>query len=97
LWNAYTNDYGPRGLYLSTSTDLVNWTKPRLVATLEWFLAQEPNGNWTYAYFSLLDPGAPELNFSMIGSHPDLYYVRLDNNGSGRVLFRQAITLTLNQ
>jgi hypothetical protein len=97
LWNAYTNDYGPRGLYLSTSTDLVNWTKPRLVATLEWFLAQEPNGNWTYAYFSLLDPGAPDLNFSMIGSHPDLYYVRLDNNGSGRVLFRQAITLTLNQ
>jgi hypothetical protein len=96
LWNPWSNEYGAKGFYLSTSTDLVNWTKPRLVATVDQFLAQEPAGSWSYAYFSLIDPAAPDLNFAMIGDHPDLYYVRFANDGSSRVLFRQAIALTLN-
>jgi hypothetical protein len=95
LWDPWDNEYGTPGLYLSTSTDLVNWTQPTLVATLGQFLAQEPAGSWSYAYFSLIDPAAPDLNFSVVGDHPYLYYVRLDNTGSGRVLFRQGITLTL--
>ena len=94
LWNPWSNEYGPRGFYLSTSTDLFNWTKPTRVATLEQFLAQEPAGSWSYAYFSLIDPAAPDLNFSVIGGHPYLYYVRFDNNSGDRVLFRQGITLT---
>jgi hypothetical protein len=97
LWNPWDNEYGRKGFYLSTSTDLVNWTKPTLVATLDQFLAQEPEGSWSYAYFSLIDPAAPDLNFSIIGDHPYLYYVRFDNNSSDRVLFQQGITLTLNQ
>ena len=94
LWDPWNNEYGTPGLYLSTSTDLVHWTKPVLVARLEQFLAQEPAGSWSYAYFSLLDRTAPDLNFSMIGGHPDLYYVRFDNDGQGRVLYRQGIELT---
>jgi hypothetical protein len=97
LWNPWNNEYGAKGFYLSTSTDLVHWTKPTLVATVEQFLAQEPTGNWSYAYFSLIDPAAPDLSFSVIGDHPYLYYVRFDPNGSSRVLFRQGIKLTLNQ
>jgi hypothetical protein len=96
LWNPWDNEYGRKGLYLSTSADLVNWTKPTLVATVDQFLAQEPKGSWSYAYFSLIDPAAPDLNFSIIGDHPYLYYVRFDNNSSGRVLFRQGIRLTEN-
>jgi hypothetical protein len=96
LWDPWDNEYGEKGLYLSTSTDLVNWTKPRLVATVNQFLAQETKGSWSYAYFSLIDPDAPDLNFSVIGDHPYLYYVRFDNNSSGRILFRQKITLTVN-
>jgi hypothetical protein len=95
LWDPWSNEYGPRGFYLSTSTDLVHWTKPTLVATLEQFLAQEPPGSWSYAYFSLIDPAAPDLNFSIVGDQPYLYYVRFDNNSNDRVLFRQGITLTL--
>jgi hypothetical protein len=95
LWNPWTNEYGAKGFYLSTSTDLVNWTKPTLVATLDQFLAQEPRGSWSYAYFSLIDPAAPDLNFSIVGSQPYLYYVRFNSDGSSRVLFRQGITLTL--
>jgi hypothetical protein len=96
LWNPWTNEYGAKGFYLSTSSDLVNWTKPTLVATLDQFLAQEPTGSWSYAYFSLIDPAAPDRNFSIIGDHPYLYYVRFDNNSSGRVLFRQEIKLSVN-
>jgi hypothetical protein len=95
LWNPWTNEYGAKGFYLSTSTDLVNWTKPTLVATLDQFLAQEPPGSWSYAYFSLIDPAAPDLNFSIVGDQPYLYYVRFNSDGSSRVLFRQGITLTL--
>ncbi|HEY6303287.1 MAG TPA: hypothetical protein VIX14_09495 [Terriglobales bacterium] len=97
LWNPWTNEYGAKGFYLSTSTDMVNWTKPTLVATLDQFLDREPKGSWSYAYFSLIDPAAPDMNFSIIGDHPYLYYVRFANNGSSRVLFRQGIELTLNQ
>ena len=98
LWNPWTTEYGERGLYLSTSTDMVNWTKPTLVATLDQFLDQEPIGIWSYAYFTLIDPDAPDLNFSVVGDHPYLYYVRLNNQNSGyRVLFRQRIDLSLIQ
>jgi hypothetical protein len=95
LWDPWDTEYGVPGLYLSTSTDMVNWTKPTLVATLDWFLKQEPKGSWQYAYFSLIDPTATDMNFAVVGEHPYLYYVRLANNGQGRVMFRQGITLTL--
>jgi len=97
LWNPWTNEYGEKGFYLSTSTDLLHWTKPTLVATLDQFLAQEPKGSWSYAYFSLIDPDAPDMSFSIIGEHPYLYYVRFANGGSNRILFRQRINLTVNQ
>ena len=76
---------------------MVNWTKPTLVATVDQFLDQEPKGSWSYAYFSLIDPAAQDLNFSVVGEHPYLYYVRFANDGSNSTLFRQGITLTMNQ
>jgi hypothetical protein len=95
LWDYWDNELGPPGLYLTTSTDFVNWTKPQLVVTLKDLLADDPKGSWLYAYFSLLDPTAPDPNFSTIGDHPYLYYVRLDNNSQNRVLFRRRIKLTV--
>jgi hypothetical protein len=97
IFNGYDNEYGPEGLYLTTSTDLVNWTTPTLVITLAKLLEQEPTGNWQYAYFTLLDPNAPDMNFSVIGDQPYLYYVRLNNDSYlGRTLFRQPIQLSAN-
>jgi hypothetical protein len=97
IFNGYDNEYGPEGLYLTTSTDLVNWTTPTLVITLAKLLEQEPTGNWQYAYFTLLDPAAPDMNFSTIGDQPYLYYVRLNNDSYlGRTLFRQPIQLSVN-
>jgi hypothetical protein len=98
LWDYWDNELGPPGLYLTTSTDLVNWTKPRLVVTLAKLRENDPKGSWLYAYFSLIDPDAPDLNFSIIGDHPYLYYVRLNiKNVSDRIVFRQKVKLTLNQ
>jgi len=97
LWDYWDHELGPPGMYLTTSTDLVNWTKPTLVVTLADILKNDPKGSWLYADFSLIDPTAPDMNFSIIGDHPYLYYVRLDLNGQDRVLFRQPITLTVNQ
>ena len=99
LWDPWNTAYGPEGLYLSTSTDLISWTQPTLIVTQAQLLAKEPKGSWSYAYFSLLDPRSKDSNFSSMSSHPYLYYVRFDNNNPPyvRVLFRQGIKLALNQ
>jgi hypothetical protein len=95
LWDYWDNTLGPPGMYLTTSTDMVHWTKPSLVVTVKELLTEDEPGNWLYAYFSLIDPDASDLNFSTLGDHPYLYYVRLNNNNTGeRVLFRRRITLT---
>jgi hypothetical protein len=96
LWDPWNTAYGPEGLYLSTSTDLTNWSLPTLVVSQAELLAKEPKGNWSYLYFSLLDPRSKDANFSSLGSHPYVYYVRMDNNNPpyARVLFRQGIKLT---
>jgi hypothetical protein len=98
LWDYWDHTLGEPGLYLTTSTDLVNWTKPRRVVTVKELGANDPPGSWLDAYFSLIDPNAPDLNFSIIGDHPYLYYVRLNNNNVyDRAVFRQQIDLTLHQ
>lgn len=97
LWDYWDTELGPPGLYLTTSSDMVNWTTPALVVTLADITAQDPKGSWLYAYFSLIDPDAPDMNFSMVGDHPYLYYTRLNlNNVYERVLFRQRVKLTLH-
>jgi hypothetical protein len=98
LWDYWDNELGPLGLYLTTSTDLVNWTKPQLIANLAQIKAHDPKGSYLYAYFSLIDPAATGLNFETIGDEPYVYYVRLNNNNVyDRVLFRQKVRLKLHQ
>lgn len=96
LFDPWNTAYGPPGAYLSTSPDLIHWSTPTLLATVADLLAKEPAGNWSYAYFSLLDPQCADANFSRIGDEPYLYYVRFDNNHPPyvRTLFRQKIKLT---
>ena len=96
LWDPWNTAYGAPGLYLSTSADLVHWSKPTAVITLEQLRASEPRGNWSYLYFSLIDPKSADPNFSTVTDTPDLYYVRMDDNHGPytRVLFRQRLTLS---
>ena len=71
------------------------WGKPMLAMTLNQMLRREPEGNWSYAYFSLIDPKSADASFSTITDEPYLYYVRMDNNHPPyqRVLFRQKVKL----
>jgi hypothetical protein len=94
-WNTA---YGPPGVYISTSADLIHWTDPELVVTIAQLRSQEPPGNWSYMYFSLLDPKSADPNFSTVTDKPYLYYVRLDDSQPpyARVLFRQSIVLSRN-
>jgi hypothetical protein len=70
-------------------------SKPRLAITLNQMLRREPAGNWSYGYFSLIDPGAKDASFGTITERPYLYYVRFDNDHPPyqRVLFRQRVKL----
>jgi hypothetical protein len=87
--------YGVAGVYFSTSKDFANWSKPILAMTMNQMLRREPLGNWSYQYFSLIDPKSSDSTYMTITETPYLYYVRMDNNHGPyqRVLFRQRINL----
>jgi hypothetical protein len=95
LWNQGSGGFGVPGVYFSTSTDFIHWSKPALAMTLNQMLRREPEGNWSYGYFSLIDPKASDLSYAAITDHPYLYYVRMDDNHGPyqRILFRQRVKL----
>jgi hypothetical protein len=95
LWNQGSGGFGPPGVYFTTSPDFIHWSKPQLAITKNQMLRREPEGNWSYMYFSLIDPNATDSSYTTITDHPYLYYVRLDDNHGPyeRVLFRQRIKL----
>lgn len=96
LCDPFNTAYGPEGIYLSTSPDMVNWTQPTLLVTMAQLRAKEPKGKWSYSYASLIDPKSTDGNFATITDSPYLYYVRMDEDHPPyvRTLFRQKIKLT---
>jgi hypothetical protein len=95
LWNQGSASWGPEGVYFATSPDFIHWSKPELAITQNQMLRREPEGNWSYQYFSLIDPKSTDSSFMTITDNPYLYYVRMDNNHGPyqRLLFRQKIKL----
>jgi hypothetical protein len=95
LWNQGSGGFGPEGVYFSTSPDFIHWSKPALALTLNQMLRREPEGRWSYMYFSLIDPKASDSSYATITDHPYLYYVRMDDNHGPyqRILFRQKVKL----
>ena len=95
LWNQGSGGFGPQGVYFTTSPDFIHWSKPALALTRDQMLRREPEGNWSYGYVSLIDPQASDRSFATITDHPDLFYVRFDDNHGPyqRVLFRQKVKL----
>jgi hypothetical protein len=95
LWNQGSASWGPQGVYFTTSPDFIHWSKPELAITQNQMLRREPEGNWSYQYFSLIDPKSQDSSFMTITDAPYLYYVRSDGDHPPyrRVLFRQKIKL----
>jgi hypothetical protein len=87
--------YGPEGVYLTASADLIHWSKPTLLISTVELLTTEAPGNWRNMYVALLDPASKDRNFSTITDSPYLYYVRLDLNhpANGRIISRRQIKL----
>jgi hypothetical protein len=95
LWNQGSAAWGPEGIYFTTSPDFIHWSKPELAMTQNQMLRREPEGNWSYQYFSVIDPKSTDSSYMTITDSPYLYYVRMDNDHGPyqRVLFRQKIKL----
>jgi hypothetical protein len=95
LWNQGSASWGPQGIYFTTSPDFIHWSKPELAMTQNEMFRREPQGNWSYQYFSLIDPKSQDLSYMGITDNPYLYYVRMDGDHPPyrRVLFRQKIKL----
>jgi len=89
---------GP-GLYIAGSRDLIRWSAPRLVASKNFLLRSEPRGNWSYLYFTLMDPASIDKNFATVSNTPYVYYVRFDDDHGpfARVLFRRLIKISIGQ
>jgi hypothetical protein len=87
--------FGTPGLYLSASSDLIRWSQPSRVATTQEMLDEEPSGKWRYGYVALLDPDAPDRNFSTVLDMPFVYYVRFDlvRGNLSRTLMRRRLLL----
>lgn len=95
LWNQGSASWGPPGVYFTTSPDFIHWSKPELAMTQNQMLKREPLGNWSYQYFSLIDPKSQDSSYMTITDSPYLYYVRMDNDHGPyrRILFRQKVKL----
>jgi hypothetical protein len=95
LWNQGSASWGPQGVYFTTSPDFIHWSKPALALTQNQMLRREPEGNWSYQYFSLIDPKSTDSSYMTLSDSPYLYYVRMDVDHPPyqRVLFRQRIKL----
>jgi hypothetical protein len=50
-----------------------------LAMTQNQMLKREPEGNWSYQYFSPIDPKSTDSSYMTITNSPYLYYVRMDN------------------
>ena len=55
LWNQGSASWGLQGVYFTTSADFIHWSEPELAMTQNQMLRREPEGNWSYQYFSLID------------------------------------------
>ena len=72
----HTRTGDPRGIYFSTSDDLLHWQTRRLIARVEL--------PWTYRcgdrnpvlHPSVIDPNSRTRNFQTVGRHAYLYFVR---------------------
>lgn len=90
--------FGPPGLYMLASRDLITWSKPRLVISTSDMLMQEEPGKWGYGYFSILDPTSRDRNFSTIKDNAYMYYVRFDQKHPpyDRAVMRRRIGIGIN-
>ena len=67
---------GPTGQYLTTSTDLIEWTKPVFIQASEFvYTADSPPFE---PYATLIDPTSESMSYDTTGDEPYLYFTRIN-------------------
>jgi len=85
-WNTYLErfvavasyaQFGTNGHYLTTSTDLLEWTRPVLIQAAEFvYTADDPPFE---PYGTLIDPASESMSFDTTGEMPYLYFTRIND------------------
>lgn len=71
---------GPTGQYLTTSTDLIEWTRPVFIQAAEFvYTADDPPFE---PYATLIDPTSESMSYDTTGATPYLYFTRINDLGS---------------
>lgn len=81
--------------FYSTSRDLVRWTRPRRLFTVEGvhtFRCGDPD---PVAYGSLLDPASSSRNFETTGQRAYLYYTQFNYRSCGMTLDRDLVRVPI--
>ena len=67
---------GPTGQYLTTSTDLVEWTRPVFIQPAEFVYTADTPPFEPYA--TLIDPTSDSMSYDTTGAMPYLYFTRIN-------------------
>ena len=67
---------GPTGQYLTTSTDLINWSQPVFIQAAEFVYTADAPPFEPYA--TLIDPASESMSFDTTGANPYLYFTRIN-------------------
>ena len=79
MWRRTGGDVDPTvGIWWTTSTDLIQWTEPRVLWTVPLLTRLDCGQPAAFYYPALLDPASDSRNFETIGDRPYLYLTRLN-------------------
>lgn len=84
------------GFFYLLSTDLIHWTRMRLIRTAHtpWTPECFPVGTIGAVFPSVIDHSDATVNFERPGRTPYLYYTRFNDHGLNRDLVRAPMTIT---
>jgi len=91
------NSIGPkaRGIYFSTSPDLIHWSERRLVTRAVTTHNYACDGPSPLAYPSVIDPESGSPTFATSGAHPFLYYTQFRYRGCRQTAERDLMRVPL--
>ncbi|MEO1056186.1 MAG: hypothetical protein AAFY28_04650 [Actinomycetota bacterium] len=69
--------FGANGQYLTTSTDLIEWTSPVFIQPAEFVFTSDTPPFEPYA--TLIDPASESMSFDTTGARPYLYFTRIND------------------
>jgi hypothetical protein len=79
------------GVYFSVSSDLIHWSRRRLIMEATTGETYRCGGPDPIAYPSLIDPRSDSRTFASTGRRPYLYYTRFNYEGCQRTMDRDLI------